>query len=262
MLKILLASLLFIASQVQAEMTLKHGFYLSSSVGSLKADISGKHQDFSGGLTENPTNKNATVHDGKISNARSFGYNLRYVPKVGFGYEVGLYFTKIKMPTQDAALMNDDNGGYIQIPKFEEGNPYPVGLKDAVVDSPSSYMSTTDLYLGGLYNFKVIDKVMPDTIFDKIMPYVGLGYAKVKGDWYKSHYDKSIPNDPAYGTKGKTSIDGHYLSAKAGINFNENYNVEIEHAKHKFHADAFRSFNINGSDAEFSRTSINFIYTF
>jgi len=256
MLKILLASLLFIASQVQAEMTLKHGFYLSSSVGSLKADISGKHDDYSTGKAI----KNATVHDGKISNARSFGYNLRYAPKVGFGYEVGLYFTKIKMPTQDAALMNDDNGGYIQIPEYE--GDQLIGLKDAVVDSPSSYMSTTDLYLGGLYNFKVIDKVMPDTIFDKIMPYVGLGYAKVKGDWYKSHYDKSIPNDPAYGTKGKTSIDGHYLSAKAGINFNENYNVEIEHAKHKFHADAFRSFDINGSDAEFSRTSINFIYTF
>ncbi|CAB5502369.1 hypothetical protein THERMOT_1600 [Bathymodiolus thermophilus thioautotrophic gill symbiont] len=258
MLKILLASLLFIASQVQAEMTLKHGFYLSSSVGSLKADISGKHNDYSTGI--NPISKNATVHDGKISNARSFGYNLRYAPKVGFGYEVGLYFTKIKMPTQNAALMTDD-GGYIQTYEFEKGNPVPIGLKDAVIDSPSSYMSTTDLYLGGLYNFKVIDKVMPDTIFDKIMPYVGLGYAKVKGDWYKSYFSGSA-NDPAYGTKGKTSIDGHYLSAKAGINFNENYNVEIEHAKHKFHADAFRSFNINGSDAEFSRTSINFIYTF
>jgi kynureninase len=33
-------------SQVQAQMTLKHGFYLSQSVGNIDADISGKHQDF------------------------------------------------------------------------------------------------------------------------------------------------------------------------------------------------------------------------
>jgi dUTPase len=31
---------------VQAQMTLKHGFYLSQSVGNIDADISGKHQDF------------------------------------------------------------------------------------------------------------------------------------------------------------------------------------------------------------------------
>jgi hypothetical protein len=40
-------------------------------------------------------------------------------------------------------------------------------------------MKTTDLYLGGLYNFKAVGD---------ITPYVGLGYAKVKGNWYKSYW--------------------------------------------------------------------------
>jgi hypothetical protein len=32
-------------SQVQAQMTLKHGFYLSQSVGNIDADMSGQHKD-------------------------------------------------------------------------------------------------------------------------------------------------------------------------------------------------------------------------
>jgi hypothetical protein len=70
-------------SQVQAQMTLKHGFYLSQSVGNIDADISGKHQDFAAFTGSNfgaITEKNATIYDGKISNSRSFGYNLRYTP--------------------------------------------------------------------------------------------------------------------------------------------------------------------------------------
>jgi hypothetical protein len=46
------------------------------------------------------------------------------------------------------------------------------------------------------------------------------------------------------------------------INFNENYNLELEHAKHKIHADSFRSFDINGLDAKFNRTSVNLIVNF
>jgi hypothetical protein len=55
---------------VQAKMTLKHGVYLSQSIGSIDADISGKHQDFSAFVGNNPndiTEVNATVYDGKIS---------------------------------------------------------------------------------------------------------------------------------------------------------------------------------------------------
>jgi hypothetical protein len=42
--------LMVVISQVQAQMTLKHGFYLSQSVGNIDADISGKHQDSHLGL--------------------------------------------------------------------------------------------------------------------------------------------------------------------------------------------------------------------
>ncbi|CAC9434897.1 hypothetical protein BHECKSOX2_545 [Bathymodiolus heckerae thiotrophic gill symbiont] len=250
MLKTTLATIFLIATtaQVQAEMTLKHGFYLSKSAGSIDADISGKHQDFSAFTGTNPediTEKNARIYDGKISNARSFGYNLRYTPKVGFGYELGLYFTKIKMPTQNAALIHDDGSAFKAF--APNGN-----IIDVVVKSPSSHITTTDLYLGGLYNF---------TTVDKITPYVGLGYAKVKGNWHQSYY-RGTPGGVGYGQSGKTKIDGHYVSAKAGVNFKENYNLELEHAKHKLHADAFRSFNINGSDSEFNRTSVNLIINF
>lgn len=248
MLKVILASILLIAAQAQAKMTLKHGIYLSESLGNIQADISGKHQDFERFVRTNPeaiTEENATVYDGKISDARSFGYNLRYVPKVGFGYELGLYLTKMKMPTQDAALIHDNGDAFKQFTA--------TGAQVAiVVDSPSSYIKTTDLYLGGLYNFATVDNMMP---------YVGFGYAKVKGDWYNSYY-RGTPGDPEYGTKGKTKVDGHYISVKVGLNFNEHYNLELEHAKHKLEADSFRSFNINGSDAEFNRTSLNLIYSF
>jgi hypothetical protein len=43
-----------------------------------------------------------------------------------------------------------------------------------------------------------------------------------------------------YGQRGKTKVNGHYIGAKVGINFNENYNLELEHAKHKIHADSIR----------------------
>ena len=257
MLKIALTSILLIAAQAQAEMTLKHGIYLSQSLSDIKADISGKHRntatyqgkDLGGSGTPyaNLPTANASIYDGKISNARSFGYNLRYAPKVGFGYELGLYFTKMKMPAQDVALIHDN------------GSAFQASGKDLAPSQPSSYMKTTDLYLGGLYNFATIDK---------LTPYVGFGYAKVKGDWYKSSW-RGYPSLPdtsdeaaGYGQSGKTKIDGHYISAKVGINFNEHYNLELEHAKHDLHADSFRSFDINGLDAEFDRTSLNLIYSF
>ncbi len=114
-------------------------------------------------------------------------------------------------------------------------------------------MKSIDVYVGALCNF--------EKGAQSYTPYVGIGYAKVKGDLYKSYYS-GVPSDPAYGTKGKTSIDGHYISLKAEVHFKAHYTLELEHAKHKLHADAFRSFNINGSDTEFSRTSLNFIYNF
>jgi hypothetical protein len=83
-------------------------------------------------------------------------------------WELGLYLTKLKMPTQKAALIRDDGSAF----KNATG-------ADVIVDSPSSYIKTTDLYLGGLYNFKAVGD---------ITPYVGLGYAKVKGNWYKSYW--------------------------------------------------------------------------
>jgi hypothetical protein len=140
-------------------------------------------------------------------------------------------------------------------------------------------------------------------------------------DWHTSSHEVS-----GYGQRGKTKVNGHYISAKVGINFNENYNLELEHAKHKIHADSFtnwarlknqcdlgnaeswlvyvistptrkrlicltgihlpginfnenynlelehakhkihadsfRSFDINGLDAKFNRTSVNLIVNF
>ncbi|WXT99633.1 MAG: hypothetical protein Ctma_0337 [Catillopecten margaritatus gill symbiont] len=249
MLKITLTSVFLIAFQAQAqeEKTLKHGFYLSEGIGSINnADISGTHNDyenFTGSNFQDITQANATVHDGKISTARSLGYNLRYTPKVGFGYELGLYVTELRMPQQNAALIHDDGSA------FKKNTA--TGPVNHEVDSPSSYIKTTDLYLGGLYNFAEVNKMTP---------YVGLGYAKVKGDWHRSYYNPADLNN--YGEKGKTKINGHYVSAKVGLIFKEKYSIELEHAKHKLHADAFRSFNINGSDAKFSRTSLNLIVNF
>lgn len=227
--------MLLISSQVQAQKTLKHGLYIGISAKSMNADVSGKHLD------KNGSAQNATINNSKVSKVHSFGYNIRYMPKVGFGYESGLYFTQISAPSQNVTLMHDDGTA------FKDGSD-----QDYVVASPSSYLSTTDLYLGGLYNFAKINQVTP---------YVGVGYAKVKGNWYKSYYQRG-GLESEYGTKGKTKINGHYISAKIGINFMNNYNIELEHAKHKINADAFRSFNINGSDVKFSRTSINLISNF
>ncbi len=244
---IILLGLLFVAFQAQAERVFKHGVYLSHSLGDIKADISGKHQDFSGfnGDPASITEKNANIYNGKISSYRSLGYNLRYMPKVGFGYELGVYRTKIAMPKQLAALMHDDGTAFKK--------PTLSGLVDVVVDSPSSYLETTDIYAGGLYNFAAIKQMYN--------PYVGLGYAKVKGDWYNSYYS-GTSGDPEYGTKDKTGVNGSYISAKAGVNFMQHYNLELEYAKHKFYAQSFRSFNINGSNSSFNRISINFIYNF
>jgi len=266
MLKIALTSILLIAAQAQAEMTLKHGIYLSQSLGDIKADLSGNHKDTAtyygkdlggfGTLYADLPTANASIYDGKISNTRSFGYNLRYAPEVGFGYELGLYFTKMKMPAQDVTLIHDNNSPFQKNTKN--------GKVDATIESPSSYMKTTDLYLGGLYNFPTIGDFIT---VENIMPYVGLGYAKVKGNWYKSSW-RGYPNPnvsdevAGYGQSGKTKISGHYTSAKVGVNFNENYNLELEYSKHKFHADSFRSLEINGVDAEFDRTSLNLIYSF
>ncbi len=241
--QILLMLMFTVASQA---MTLKHGVYLSQNLG-VSADISGKHQDFALFNGTNPeviTAKNATSNDGKISSIQSVGYNLRYTPKVGFGYEAGLYFTKIKMPRQNAALKHSDGSPFIK--------QTATGAEAIVVDSPKSYMSTTDIYLGGLYNFAKIEGATP---------YLGLGYARIKGKWHNSYYS-GMPGGAGYGESGKTNVDGYLISVKAGMSFSKYYNLELEHAKHKIHADAFRSFNINGSDAEINRNSINLIVNF
>lgn len=245
----LIGALLFVALQTQAKMKLKHGIYLSHSISSTTADTSGKHHDFANFIGTNPeaiTISNANIYDGKISKIHSFGYNMRYLQEVGFGYELGIYVTKVSIPKQDAALIHDDGSAFKQ--------NTPQGPTNVVVDSPYSYQKTTDVYLGGLYNFA---EIKPG-----YTPYVGIGYARVKGDWYNSYYRGTPGEDPRYGTEGKTNIDGDYISFKVGLNFKEHYNLELEYSKHKRHADVFRSLNINGSDTKFSQTSINLLYTF
>jgi hypothetical protein len=53
--------------------------------------------------------------------------------------------------------------------------------------------------------------------------------------------------------KGKTKVNGHYISAKVGINFNENYNLELEHAKHKGTAIIMNKCRILGWHFKFSQ---------
>ncbi|KAF3978733.1 MAG: outer membrane beta-barrel protein [Methylococcales symbiont of Iophon sp. n. MRB-2018] len=246
--KIILMGLLVFAFQAHAEMQLRHGFHISGSLDNSSADVSGKHQDFAAFIGTNPeaiTEENATV-DGKISSAFSFGYNLRYVPEVGFGCEFGVYLSRINIPKQDAALIHDDGTAF-------RANTL-TGPVNVVVDSPSSYIGVVNLYAGGLYNFV--------KIADNYTPYIGAGYARVIGNWHNSYYRGTPGDDPRYGTEGKTKVDGHYISVKAGINLSEHYNLEVEYARYNLHADSFRSFNINGADAEFSKTSLNFVYSF
>ena len=224
-------------------MTVRHGFYLGNDLG-VNVEVSGKHQDFT---TFNGTNpeaigvKNATITNGRISNITSVGYNFRYTSKVGFGYEAGLYYTKMNLREQYSALIGDD------------GKPFtvqtPTGTKAIVIDSPKSYLATVDVYLGGLYTFAADNG---------LSPYIGLGWTKVNGDWHNSYYS-GMPGGAGYGQSGKTGVDGHSINIKLGVNFGEHYNLELEHAKYKIHANSFRSFNINGLDADIDRTALNFI---
>jgi hypothetical protein len=50
---------------VQAQMTLKHGFYLSQSVGSIDADMSGQHKDLA-------------RYQGKDANPRFLGWHFKF----------------------------------------------------------------------------------------------------------------------------------------------------------------------------------------
>lgn len=98
-------------------MEFKHGFYVSESLDNISSDISEKHQDFATYTGTNPqdiTEENAIIYDGKISSMRSFGYNLRHVAEAGFGYELGIYSTKVKMPQQNVALIHDNGSAFRQ----------------------------------------------------------------------------------------------------------------------------------------------------
>jgi hypothetical protein len=65
-------------------------------------------------------------------------------------------------------------------------------------------MSTTDIYLGGLYNCAKIEGAAP---------YLGLGYARIKGKWHNSYYS-GMPGGAGYGESGKTTVDGYLISVK------------------------------------------------
>ncbi len=111
----ILTVLLLMSFQAQAKMNFKHGVYLSKSLDKITSDISGKHQDFAAFMGSNPnaiTEENANIYDGKISDYSSFGYNFRYMPKIGLGYELGVYSTKIKIPKQMALLVHDNDSPF------------------------------------------------------------------------------------------------------------------------------------------------------
>lgn len=225
----------------------KHGIYLSLSK-TTKGDISGKHSAQKNGMS---ADADATIKDGKLSAIKSFGYNFRSAPNRGLSYEFGIYSTKIKAPRQLTTLLGDDGNALIHP---LSGSSLPVNTQLAV-DSPSSYIKSIDIYFGALYNL---------TKIEQFAPYIGIGFARVDGDWHQSFFnpDPAALGDPNYGQSGKTPVDGRYVSIKAGGSFAENYNIELEFAQYNLHADSFRSLNINGADVDFRRTSLNFIYNF
>ncbi len=233
--------------EAKAEEIFKHGFLVSSSVGDSTSDITGKHLDYGHFIGTNPediTEENANILDALIERSTSFGYNLRYIPETGWGYEVGIYKTRIKSPRQEIALKHDDGSAFTQ--------NTATGPVDIVVDSPSSEVETIDIYFGGLYIFTAVRGVSP---------YVGAGYAKTKGKWTKSYYS-GVPGDPEYGTKGETDVDGSYRALKAGLNFHNGFSLEFVYSRHEFQADAFRSLNRNGAKVKHRKNAINLIYHF
>ncbi len=151
----LLVVLMIAFSSMSYAMTMKHGIYLSHNLG-MSADIEGKHQDFANYNGTNPQDigaKEAKIHNGRMSSIRSIGYNFRATPVVGFGYEAGLYLMQIRMPRQNAALVDGDGNAFVV--------PTTDGNRDLIVDSPQSKISLTSICLGGLYNFPVVEKITP-----------------------------------------------------------------------------------------------------
>lgn len=225
----------------------KHGVSFSTQRGDVKGDVKGKHLDYKNFIGTNPeaiTSENANVLDGIIGDSRSFGYNLRYIPAVGWGYEVGISQTEVTLPKQKAALKHDDGSAFTV--------NTPQGPANVVVDSPESKIKTVDIYFGGIYRF---------TAVQSITPYVGAGYAKTKGKWTKSYY-RGTPGGPEYGTKGETDTSGSNKSVKVGLDLNNGFSVEWKRSINEFKADSFRSFNINGASGDYEIDTLQLLYHF
>lgn len=233
--------------EANAEREFKHGFLIGTSTGNTKGDVRGKHLDyknFIGNNLEAITEENANVLDALISSSRSVGYNLRSIPETGWGYEIGIYKTNIKISRQKNALKHDDGSAFTQ--------NTATGPVDIIVESPSSEIETIDIYFGGLYRFTAVRGVTP---------YLGAGYTKTKGKWKKSYYS-GVPNGPEYGTKGETDVKGNNSSVKVGLDFDNGFSLEYQYSKNELKADSFRSFNINGADTEYKIKSLNLLYHF
>lgn len=262
-LSLLLLGLLTTAqASKQPEMTLdhhiRHGLFFSIS-NDFNADITGKHL---AGINTYPyvAPRKATIN-GDVSGIKSVGYNLKYTPnkKLGLGVEFGVYYSNTRVPSQNSTLRGTD-GQTLTHPLPGEGlqprDPFGRGL--LVVSSPSSYMQTADFYMGALYSFP--EFTVFDSVYGKVTPYVGAGYTRVLGRWHRSFYSPDNPND--YGKKGSTAVNGYYTSGKIGVHFLKHCSLEGEYAVYDLDADAFRSFNINGSDIEYDRFSLNLIINF
>lgn len=226
----------------------KHGIVVGTQVDDGSADISGQHKDYEGFVGNNPeviTDSNANILDGIISKSKVLGYNVRYIPKVGWGFEAGIYKRAVKSPRQNVALKHDDGSAFIVQTEF--------GAADIVVDSPESTIETVDIYFGGLYRFAAIKG---------ITPYVGAGYAVAKGKWKGSYYSGTPGEDPRYGNEGEVDINGSYVGIKMGVDLANGFSIELQQTQHKMEADSFRSFDINGADVDYNINSLNLLYHF
>lgn len=226
------------------ERTFKHGFSVSTQIGDATGDVSGKHNNYDTYNGSNPeaiTPSNATILDGIIEDSRSFGYNVRYIPKTGWGFEVDVSRRTTAFPKQQTALKHDDGSAFKR----------HIGGDDLVVDSPASEIKTVDIYFGGIYRF---------TAVKNITPYIGAGYAKTKGVWTKSYYEPG--DDENYGTKGETDVKGSSTSFKIGLDLNNGFSLEWQQFNNKLKADSFRSFNIDGADADYKIDTLQLLYHF
>ncbi len=224
-----LLSLPLLANATKVERGIKFGYAPNSS-----SDISGKHLNLYNPRDPSTYREETTkVEGGQIDDIFTLGYT----------YKRGQQGSPIAL---DLGL--SINQGYVSpqtIRLVSQEGPFNVES-----DQPQAEIRYFELYLGGSYSFAGGGNG----------PYVGAGVSLVQGKAYKTFYNLQdlLTGVGSYGQSGSSSMDGHAVSLKAGMKYDE-FSVELEHGMYDLHVDQFRSFEINGADLEFDRTMLSVI---